>query len=146
MPSGICRDHPADCHVSNVNVFCGATTSAKRRRRRSVREVYVKVDVVAEQKPSGASQTVSQLEKILETDARPQLDARAKNFDWSPLRASTDLEYQRYTLSNAEAYCSDQGAVIGKCDSLETGCDGITKPHSLCQCNKGSGSIEKCSK
>lgn len=146
MPSGICRDHPADCHVGNVNVFCGATTSAKRRRRRSVREVYVKVDVVAEQKPSGASQTVSQLEKILETDARPQLDARAKNFDWSPLRASTDLEYQRYILSNAEAYCSDQGAVIGKCDSLETGCDGITKPHSLCQCNKGSGSIEKCSK
>ena len=146
IPSALCRDHAADCNVGNVNVFCGATTSSKRRRRSSVREVYVKVDIVAQQKPSGASQTLSQLEQILENNARPLMDQQAKNFDWSPLRSSTDLEYQRYTLNHAEAYCSDSGAVVGRCDSLETGCDGQIKPHNLCQCNKDSGAIEKCSK
>ena len=146
IPSSICRDHPADCHVGNVNVFCGATSASKRRRRRSVREVYVKVDIVAQEKSGGASQTLTQLEQILENDARPLLDQQAKSFDWSPLRSSTDLEYQSYSLTHAEAYCSDAGAVVGKCDSLETGCDGMSKPYNLCQCNKDSGSIEKCSK
>ena len=146
IPSGLCKDVPAECNVGNVNVFCGASNAAKRRRRSSVREVYVKVDIVAGEKPSGASQTVSQLEQYLDNDARPAMDKQAQSFDWGPLRTSTDLEYQSYTLSHAEAYCSESGAVIGKCDSLETGCDGITKPHNLCQCNKDSGSIEKCSK
>ena len=52
LPSSLCRDLPADCTVDNVNVFCGATTSSKRRRRQSVREVYVRVDIVAQEKPS----------------------------------------------------------------------------------------------
>ena len=146
VPSSLCRDHPADCTVDNVNVFCGATTSSKRRRRRSVREVYVRVDIVAQEKASAGSQTLSQLEQILDNDAKPLLDQQAKSFDWSPLRSSTDLEYQTFSITDAEAYCSDAGAVVGKCDSLETGCDGLTKPHSLCQCNKDSGAIEKCSK
>lgn len=145
FPPGICKGN-AECNVGNVNVFCGATNVAKRRRRNVVRDVYVKVDVVAEQKTGGASQTVSQLEQVLENDARPQIDQRAQSFDWSPLRASADLEYDRYTLSDAEAYCSESGAVVGKCDSLETDCDGKTKPYNLCQCNQDSGAIEKCSK
>ena len=146
FPATICRNITAECNVGNVNVFCGATNAAKRRRRSSVREVYVKVDIVAAQKPGGASQTVSQLEQVLDNNARPEMDQQARSFDWSPLRSSTDLEYQSFKLGHAEAYCSESGAVIGKCDSLETGCDGITKPHSLCQCNKDSGAIEKCSK
>ena len=145
MPPDICKNN-ADCNVGNVIVYCGETTSAKRRRRSSVREVYFKVDIVAQPKSGGSSQTLSQLEQILDTDARPLLDQRAQTFDWSPLRSSADLEYQRYTLTHAEAYCSDAGAVVGKCESLETGCDGKSKPYELCQCNKDSGSIEKCSK
>ena len=145
IPPNLCRDQ-ADCNVGNVNVFCGATTSAKRRRRKSTREVYIKVDIVAQEKQSGASQTVTQLEQVLESDAKPKLDQQAKSSDWSPLRSSTDLEYETYSITNAEAYCSETGAVVGRCDSLETGCDGLTKPHNLCQCNKGSGAIERCSK
>ena len=132
--------------MGNVNVFCGATTSSKRRRRRSVREVHVKVDIVAQEKPSAGSQTLSQLEQILNNEAKPLLDQQAQTFDWSPLRSSTDLDYQTYSITNAEAYCSDTGSIVGKCNTLETGCDGLTKPHSLCQCNQDSGAIEKCSK
>ena len=135
-----------ECHVGNVNVYCGSTNAAKRRRRSVVREVYVKVDIVAQQQSGSVSQTVSQLEQILNNNAKPLMDQQAKSLDWRSLRSSTDLEYQRYTLSDAEAYCSESGAVVGKCDSLESGCDGLTKPHTLCQCNKDSGQIEKCSK
>ena len=145
IPSALCRDH-ADCNVGNVNVFCGATSSARRRRRKSANDVYVKVDIVAQEKQSGASKTVTQLEQILENDAKPLLDQQAKSLDWSPLRSSSDLEYQTYSITNAEAYCSDTGAVVGRCDTLETGCDGLAKPHSMCQCNKDTGAIERCSK
>ena len=148
VPASICKTNSAECSVENVNVFCGATSSAKRRRRRrsSVREVYIKVDIVAQEKSAAAPQTLSQLEQTLNNDAYPQLDQKARSFDWSPLRASADLEYERYTITSAEAYCSDAGAVVGKCSSLETGCDGLSKPHSMCQCNSDSGAIEKCSK
>ena len=112
----------------------------------SCEEVYLKVDIIAEKQSYGVSQTVTQLENILNNNAKPLMDQKAKTFDWSPLRSSTDLEYQRYMLTDAEAYCSEAGAVVGKCNYLESGCDGVTKPHSMCQCNKGSGQIEKCSK
>ena len=143
LPPNFCRAH-ADCNVEHVNVFCGKTTASKRRRRRSVREVYIKVEIVAKEK-QGTHQSLSQLESVLDNEARPDLDAKAKTIDWSPLRQSTDLEYRTYSLSRADAYCSDSGAVIGRCDSLKAKCDGKIVPYTECQCNKGSGSIEKCS-
>ena len=85
-------------------------------------------------------------QKLLQNSIRPEIDTTVNVTDWSPLRNSISLEYRKYSLSNAEAYCSDSGAVIGKCSTLLTDCDGKLKPYSMCQCNEGSGNIEKCSK
>ena len=144
MPPNFCRTD-ANCNVDHVNVFCGNSTSVKRRRRSAVREVYVRVDIVAQGK-AGASPSLSDLENVLNNEARPKIDASAKNTDWSPLRQSTDLEYRTYNLGYAEAYCSDTGAIVGRCSILKDKCDGLYVPHTQCQCNQGSGQIEKCSK
>ncbi|KAK3728579.1 hypothetical protein QZH41_011661 [Actinostola sp. cb2023] len=133
----------AECNTDNVNVYCGKTDASKRRRRAVVKEVYIKLNLVAKEKPS-IPKTIKELESALESKSRPVVDAEVQKTDWSPLRVSDGLDFKSYSLSHADAYCSDQGAVVGKCDSLETGCDGKTKPQSKCSCNSASGSIEKC--
>ena len=61
--SSYCRKKPADCTIANVNVFCGEAAAPARRRRRSVREVYVKVDFLAKEK-QGTSSSFADLKNV----------------------------------------------------------------------------------
>lgn len=61
--SSYCRQKPADCTVENVNVYCGEAAAPVRRRRRSAKEVYIKVDFLAKEK-LGTSSTYSDLKNV----------------------------------------------------------------------------------
>ena len=59
--------------------------------------------------------------------------------NWVEYKASSGLELKDYDVDNfnlgpVEAYCSEDGAVVEKCDSV----DGT--------CNQDTGSVTKCSK
>ena len=59
--------------------------------------------------------------------------------NWAEYQASSGLELKDYNVDNlnigpVEAYCSEDGAVVRKCESRDS------------SCNKDTGSITKCSK
>lgn len=69
--------------------------------------------------------------------------------NWAEYKASSGLELKGYNVDNfnlgpVEAYCSEEGAVVKKCETADLNC--FAAPGTSCKCNKDTGAITKCSK
>ncbi|KAJ7352839.1 Putative ephrin-receptor like, partial [Desmophyllum pertusum] len=152
FPPPFCKFKP-DCTPNNVKIFCGATSApTRRRKRRSVREVSIKYDYV--KKDTGltqgtndqAGQDAFNKEKASLETFRTDVDTSVKNANWREFQSTSNLELQDYDTKNynlgpVEAYCSEEGAVVRKCDQADLNC--ATPP---CKCAKTTGSITKCTR
>ena len=77
---------------------------------------------------------------------RTDIDNSLRTVNWGDFQASSGLELKdnnvdNFNLGQVEAYCSEDGAVIKKCDQADLNCW-----NPPCKCNKDAGSITKCSK
>ena len=52
-----------------------------------------------------------------------------------------DGDITNFNLGEIEAYCSENGAVVRKCDEADLNCG-----EASCKCTKNQGTITKCSK
>jgi len=69
-----------------------------------------------------------------------------KNVNWGEFQASSGLELKdrdvdNFNLGQVDAYCSENGAVVKRCDPSDLNCW-----NPPCHCSKDSGSLSKCSK
>ena len=135
LPILFCAKFGAECNANNVNVYCGETTSRRRRRSRATqKEVYVKLQYVGTSL-AGKGTTYQTIKSGMQSTDKPKVSGNLQAFDWTPLKSSLGLTLKSLSVSDAEPYCSEQGAMIGRCDAVMT-----------TGCNDESGSIEKCSK
>ena len=79
-------------------------------------------------------------------ETRTDIYNSLKTVNWGDFQASSGLELKdrnvdNFNLGQVEAYCSEDGAVIKKCDQADLNCW-----NPPCKCNKDAGSITKCSK
>ena len=70
---------------------------------------------------------------MVETE-RTEVKDGLNTVNWVDFKSSSGLELNNFNLAPAEAYCSEDGAVVEKCDSVDGACDQET------------GSVTKCSK
>ena len=69
-----------------------------------------------------------------------------KKVNWVQYNADTGLQLpdnnvDNFNLGHAEAYCSENGAVVKKCSQADINC--FLPP---CKCNGDSGAVTRCSK
>ena len=93
-----------------------------------------------------AGQTQFNAEKQKLEQSRADVYNGLANIDWSAYQASSGLELKdknvvNFNLGPVEAYCSEDGAVVKKCDQADLNC--FEPP---CRCNKDTGEVTKCSK
>ena len=79
---------------------------------------------------------------------RNDLYSNLQSTDWGAYKASSGLELpdgnvDNFNLRQPEAYCSEHGAVVRKCNEADLNCNSDT---GYCPCAKTTGSITKCSK
>ena len=72
-----------------------------------------------------------------------------KSVNWGDFQASSGLELKdnnvdNFNLGQVEAYCSEDGAVVKKCDEMDLA--NCKNPQMPCQCSKDKGAVTKCSK
>ena len=113
----------------------------------SIKYDYVKKDTGLTQGTNDqAGQDAFNKEKASLETFRTDVDTSVKNANWREFQSTSNLELQDYDTKNynlgpVEAYCSEEGAVVRKCDQADLNC--ATPP---CKCAKTTGSITKCSK
>ncbi|KAJ7352844.1 hypothetical protein OS493_033386 [Desmophyllum pertusum] len=113
FPPPFCMIKP-DCTNDSVTIFCGDTSAPERRRkRRSVREVSIRYDYV---------------KKFTDQESNDQAELK-------------DYDAKNYNLGPVEAYCSEDGAVVRKCNEADLKC-----PEPPCKCSKNTGTITKCTR
>jgi len=101
---------------------------------------YIKRDTGLEQGTNDqAGQDAFNQEKADNEQSRTEVYEGFETVNWSEYQASSGLELKDYNVANinlgpVEAYCSEDGAVVRKCESSDT------------SCNKDIVSITKCSK
>ena len=104
------------------------------------RYTYIKRDTgLAQGTNDQAGQDAFNQEKANNEQDRTDVYQSFETVNWSEYQASSGLELIDYSVENlnigpVEAYCSEDGAVVRKCESSDT------------SCNKDTGSITKCSK
>ena len=140
-----------DCHKDNIVIYCGATNAAdKRRRRAGTREVNIRFEYI--NKDTGLKQHVDDQNSQNDFNAKKQevqtdvIDVAQKSLEnptaWNEFKVTSGLELNgKFRLKNVDAYCSEDGAVVRKCDDFD-----VNWATGEYQCNKQSGSITKCSK
>ncbi|XP_078371653.1 sushi, von Willebrand factor type A, EGF and pentraxin domain-containing protein 1-like [Oculina patagonica] len=153
IPPPFCKVKPAECNKDTIQLFCGEVTAAERRRkRRSVREVtfrytHVKKDTgLTSGTNDQAGQDAFNTAKQNMEQERTDVDNGLKQVNWVEYKASSGLELKNMDLANlnlgpVEAYCSDDGAVVKKCDDVDLQCW-----NPPCRCNKDTGSVTKCTR
>ena len=139
------------CQKDKIVIYCGATSAAdKRRRRAGTREVNIRFEYV--NKDTGLKQQVDDQNSQNAYNAKKQevqtdvIDETAKKLEnptaWNEFKVTSGLELKDpYRLENADAYCSEDGAVVRKCESWD-----VNWATGEYKCNKPSGSVTKCSK
>ena len=101
---------------------------------------YIKRDTgLAQGTNDQAGQDAFNQEKADNEQSRTEVYEGFEKVNWSEYQASSGLELKDNNVENinlgpVEAYCSEDGAVVRKCESSDT------------SCNKDTGSITKCSK
>ena len=149
IPPPFCLMNP-NCQKDNIVIYCGATSAAdKRRRRAGTREVNIRFEYV--NKETGLKQHVDDQNSQNDFNAKKQevqrdvIDGAQKSLEnptaWNDFKVTSGLELKgSYHLGSADAYCSEDGAVVRKCDSWD-----VNWANGEYKCNKQSGSITKCS-
>jgi len=101
---------------------------------------YIKRDTgLAQGTNDQAGQDAFNQEKADNEQSRTEVYEGFESVNWSEYQASSGLELKDNNVENinlgpVEAYCSEDGAVVRKCESSDI------------SCNKDTGSITKCSK
>lgn len=150
LPPPFCQFNP-NCKQSNIKIFCGKTSAAdKRRRRANTREVNVRFDYVNKETnlPQHADDKSSQdayTSKKQDVQVSVINDVASKTSNqkmWNEFKVSSGLELKdSFKIKDVDAYCSEDGAVVRKCDAGD-----VNWSTGEYICNKESGSITKCSK
>ena len=78
VPLSKCGQNAAKCTIENVIVYCGEAAAPVRRRRRSVKEVYIKVDFLAKEK-AGTHSTFKELKNVSDLGNRNKLFVKNTN-------------------------------------------------------------------
>ena len=113
----------------------------------SVKYVYVFPDITL---PEGTNDQAGQdnfnAAKATADQTRTTVYNDLQAYDWNAYQASTGLELQdgnvdNYNLGQVEAYCSENGAVVRKCNDADLNCG-----KESCPCTKTEGTVTKCSK
>ena len=86
-------------------------------------------------------------------ELQPDVDkakSSAGQIDWVQFKSESGLEIKdndpsNFKVDDVEAYCSDDGAVVTKCDAADLNCFRTNPSNTSCKCNKDKGSITKCS-
>ena len=93
-----------------------------------------------------AGQTAFNNAKAKVEQSRTEVYNSLQTINWAEFQASSgldlkDKDVKNFNLGPVEAYCSEDGAVVKKCDEADINC--FTPP---CRCNKDTGTVTKCSK
>lgn len=113
----------------------------------NIRYVYVFPDInLPEGTNDQAGQDNFNAAKVEANETRTRVYSELQAYDWNSYRASTGLELQdgnvdNYNLGEVEAYCSEDGAVVRKCNDADLSCG-----QESCPCTKTVGTVTKCSK
>ncbi|XP_068719978.1 sushi, von Willebrand factor type A, EGF and pentraxin domain-containing protein 1-like [Montipora capricornis] len=147
----LCLDSTS-CSHDTVQVFCGNVTQVARRRRRStVREVSIKYTYIfpenniTEGLSGQAARDAFYQAKVKANETRTEIYNNLNNVNWHDFQASSGLELVDYNVDNfnlapVDAYCSNSGAVVRKCDERDLSCSG----QGSCPCNKKEGNVTRC--
>ena len=106
----------------------------------NIRYDYIKKDTGLTQGTNDqAGQDAFNQQKVQVETERTEVQNGLKTVNWVDFKSSSGLELKDYNVDNfdlkpAEAYCSEDGAVVEKCDSV------------VGACNQDTGSVTKCSK
>ena len=111
----------------------------------SIRYDYIKKFTDQESNDQAGQDAFNKEKAILET-FRTEVDTSVKKADWRGFYATSKLELKDYDAKNynlgpVEAYCSEDGAVVRKCNEADLNCS-----DPPCKCSKNTGTITKCSK
>ena len=93
-----------------------------------------------------AGQDAYYQEKVKANQTRTDIYNSLGNVDWGEFQSSSGLELKdknvdNFNLGEVEAYCSEKGAVVRKCDEADLNCG-----QESCKCTKDEGNVTKCSK
>ena len=85
--------------------------------------------------------------KVKANETRTEIYNNLNNVNWNDFQASSGLELvdknvDNFNLAPVDAYCSNSGAVVRKCDERDLNCFG----QESCPCNKKEGNVTRCSK
>ena len=106
----------------------------------TLRYTYIKRDTGLTQGTNDqAGQDAFNQVKANNEQSRTEVYEGFEKVNWAEYKASSGLELKDNNVENlnigpVEAYCSEDGAVVRKCESSDS------------SCNKDTGSITKCSK
>ncbi|KAL9972183.1 hypothetical protein ACROYT_G018440 [Oculina patagonica] len=146
VPPFFCAWKPDECNEDTLEVYCGEISAPERRRkRRSVREVTIKYDYI--KRDTGLTQgtndqagqdAYNQAKQDAETERTEVYDG-LQTVNWVEYQASSGLELKdqnvdNFNLGPVEAYCSEDGAIVEKCEPSDV------------TCNKDTGSVTKCTR